>query len=202
MKKIPVYKLRINEDDTDKSQVEYIALVDEPAVMSNWIAFNKVQRFASDLERNLIMGVAMIANMPIFRRDEKMGEHYVVFDKEEIMKVVQKFFRKGYQGNFNLSHDPNQKKSGLYIIESFIIDESRGVAPPAPFAGISDGSWIITVKVDNPEVMQNFIKTGEVKGFSIEGIFGYEDFGESDEKALEEIIEIVQSSINILDTNN
>src|SRR3990167_604178 len=193
MKKIPVYKLRINEDDTDKSQIEYIALVDEPAVMSNWIAFNKVQRFSADKERRLIMGVAMISNMPIFRRDDKMGEHYVVFDSEEIMKVVKKFFRKGYQGNFNLSHDPNQKKQGLYIIESMIVDKSRGVSPPAAFAGISDGSWIITVKVDDEEVWTNFVQTGEVKGFSIEGIFGYEDFGESDEKVLEEIIEIVNS---------
>lgn len=193
MQNVPVYKLRINEEDTDKAEVEYIALVDEPAIMSNWVAFNKQQKFAADKERRLIMGVAMIANMPIYRRDEKMGEHYVVFDKEEIFKVVQKFFRKGYQRNFNLSHDPNQKTQGLYIVESFIVDPSRGVAAPAAFAGISEGSWIITVKVDDEAVWTNFVKTGEVKGFSIEGIFGYEDFGENDEKALKEIADIVSS---------
>ena len=193
MKKIPVYKLRIKEDNTDASEIEYIALVDEPAIMSNWLAFNKQQRFAADNERRLIMGVAMISNMPIFRNDPKMGEHYVVFDKDEIMKCVQKFFRKGYQSHFNLDHDPNKKTTGLYIIESLIVDKDRGVTAPAPFAGVSEGSWIITVKVDDENIWQEFIKTGNVKGFSIEGLFGYEDYGESDEQVLKEIIDIVNS---------
>lgn|SRR3990167_6936398 len=194
MKKIPVYKLRINESDDDNSEIEMIALVDEPAVMSNFLQFNKMQRFSADKERRLIMGIAMIANMPIYRRDEKMGEHYVVFDKDEIMKVAQKFFRKGYQNKFNIEHDKGQSKEGLYIIESFLVDSSRGVSAPAAFAGISEGSWIITVKVDNDEVWEKFIKTGEVMGFSIEGLFSYEDFGENEEKILDEIIDIVNKA--------
>ena len=78
--KLPIYKLKIKEDDDSPSAVEYVALVDQPAIELNWMAFNKQMRFSADPERRLIMGVLMVADMPIYRRDEKMGEFYVVFD--------------------------------------------------------------------------------------------------------------------------
>ena len=93
--KFPVFKLRINESDTNKSlAVDYVGLVDKPAIMTNWLTFKEKQKFALDNERQLIMGALMIADMPIYRKDDVRGEHYVVFDKEEIFKITQKFFRK------------------------------------------------------------------------------------------------------------
>jgi hypothetical protein len=33
------------------------------------------------------------------------------------------------------------------------------------------GTWMVSVKVNNEDVWNNFVKTGAVKGFSIEGYF-------------------------------
>jgi hypothetical protein len=33
------------------------------------------------------------------------------------------------------------------------------------------GTWMVSVKVNNEEVWEEFVKTGKVKGFSIEGYF-------------------------------
>jgi len=33
------------------------------------------------------------------------------------------------------------------------------------------GTWMVSVKVNNEEVWEEFVKTGRVKGFSIEGYF-------------------------------
>jgi len=33
------------------------------------------------------------------------------------------------------------------------------------------GTWMGAVKVNNDEIWQDFVKSGEVKGFSIEGFF-------------------------------
>src|SRR3990167_7146881 len=105
MKKLPVYKLKINEDKNSKLQVEYIALVDNPAIELTWIAFNKQQKFSADKERRIIMTPLMIANLPIYRRDEVRGEYYVVFEKETIMAIIEKFAIKKFQSNINIMHD-------------------------------------------------------------------------------------------------
>ena len=194
-RKFPIYKMRIVENDSEEIEVNAIALVDSPAIEIDWQKFSKHQRFSADEERRLVMGVFMVADMPIYRRDEKLGEYYVLFEKEEIYKIVQKFFRKGFVSNFNLMHDPEKKLDKVYLIESFIIDSTRGIVPPKAFEGISDGSWLGTVKIDNEKVWQNFIKTGELKAFSIEGNFNYEPFEENvDEKVLKEIAEIVKGN--------
>src|SRR3990172_85361 len=158
-KQLPVYKLHINENDNNDLQVNYVALVDTPAVELNWMAFDKKIRFAADNERRLIMGALMVANMPIYRKDETRGEYYVVFDKETIYQIIQKFFLKCFISNFNIMHDEGRTVEGVYIIESFIVDDTRGVSAPKAFEGISQGSWLATVKVDNDEVWNNYIKT-------------------------------------------
>jgi hypothetical protein len=33
------------------------------------------------------------------------------------------------------------------------------------------GTWMISMKVNNPDIWENYVKTGKVKGFSIEGYF-------------------------------
>jgi hypothetical protein len=89
-------------------------------------------------------------------------------------------------------HDSNQRTEGVYMIESFIVDASRGVAPPKAFEGISEGSWIGTVKIDNDEIWNDFVKTGKLKGFSVEGIFSPEYVQTEDEKILQEIAEMTK----------
>lgn len=191
IKKLPVYKLRVAASDDSPLVVDYIGLVDDPAIQLNWHRFDKKVQFTSDTDRRLIMGPLMVANMPIYRRDERFGEYYVVFDKDEIYKIVQKFFRQGFTSNFNIMHGA-EPVDGVYMIESFIIDSSRGVSAPEPFKDLSEGSWLCTVKVDNDELWTNFVKTGELKGFSIEGLFSYEHINDTDEAILQEIIDIVK----------
>lgn len=190
-KKLPVYKLRVSEDDDSPLVVDYIGLVDDPAIQLNWLTFDKKIKFSSDNQKRLIMGALMVADMPIYRRDEKMGEYYVVFEKEEIYKIVQKFFRNKLTSNFNIMHE-GANLDGVYLIESFIIDDSRGVKAPEAFKDLAQGSWLCTVKVDNDEIWERFIKTGELKGFSIEGLFSYEKIDQADETLLDEIIRIVK----------
>ena len=193
MKKLPIFRMRIKESDTDKLQVEAIALVDEPAILVQWQAFANHVKFSVDKERQLLMAPVMLADFPIFRRDKERGEHYVLFDKEEIYKIAQKFFRKGFASNFNLMHDEGRKIDGVYILETFLIDESRGIRPPKDFADVSQGSWFITVKVDNTEVWENFVKTGEMKGFSVEGMFDYEYAEDVSQTEVDEIVSIVEN---------
>ncbi len=187
--KLPIYKLRISEDDT--SLVDFIALVDEPAIENNWQAFKEQQRFkVVNEEKRLIMGAFMIADLPIYRVDQR-GEYYVVFDKPEIMKIAKRFMSEGFTNNFNLDHDKSQVPEGVYMVESFIIDSERGINVPEGFSGITEGSWMGTVAVDNDEIW-NQVKSGEFRGFSIEGVFEYELESATDENEIERIAQKIK----------
>ena len=189
----PIYELMISEDLNDNAEVSYVALVDKPAIQRNWNAFKDKVNFqiVSD-EKKIISGPLMLADSPIYRNDSTHGEYYVVFSKDTIFKIAQKFFKKGYQNNVNLMHDQSQQVDGLTMFESFISDKERGISPMKGFEDAPDGSWFGSFKVENDEVWAK-VKSGEFKGFSVEGIFEYNKAKTKEQKLLESIKEILFS---------
>lgn len=170
---LPIFMLDITEDINDDAQVDFIALVDRPAIQKNWNAFNKSQKFeVTNEERRIISGAIMLADTPIFRSDSTYGDYYVAFSADTIIKIVQKFFKKGFQSNVNLMHDSSQQFEGVTLFESFISDPSRGIMPMKGFEDAPVGSWFGSMIVDNEEAWQK-VKNGEILGFSVEGLFNY-----------------------------
>ena len=170
---LPIYKLLITDDDN--IEVNYVAIVDEPAIKSYAAYFNeiKVNFQVLNEDRGIVGGYLMIADKPIFRRDEKTGqEFYVILDKENINKAMIKFFKRGYQNNVNFDHNPKNVVEGMTLYQHFIIDRELGIKAPKGFENEADGSSFGFFKVDNPEVMQR-VKEGKF-GFSIEGLFKQE----------------------------
>lgn len=167
---LPLFKCIIDNLLDSELQVEFVSLVDRPAIEKNFLAYSEKLKFNLDTERRIISGPAMIADMEIYRKDETLGEYYTVFDKESILSIVQKFFKKGYMQNFNIMHDPKKTTSGITIFESFITDAARGVMPMKGFEDTPDGSWFLSAKVDDDDIWAS-VKDGTIKGFSVEGIF-------------------------------
>jgi len=189
----PLFELLISEDESNPLEVSYVALVDKPAIERNFLAFadQKPMSFAVDEDRRIISGPAMLADVPIFRlADGDNPDHLVVFKASTIYDIAQKFFQKDFHKNFNLMHDPDLKTEGVSVFESFIVDSSRGIKPMAGFEDAKDGSWFISAKINNDNVWQ-IIKSGKVKGFSVEGMFKYKKEQTADEQAFSKINEIL-----------
>lgn len=180
-KTLPIYSLEIVNDTESDVEVDFVSLVDRPAIEKQFLAFAEDswidrQNFEiQDEEEMIISGPIMMANKPIYRNDIN-GEYYVVFSPETIKKIAQKFFKKGYQSNVNLMHDDGQTVEGVTMFESWITDEKRGIYPMKGFEDVPNGSWFGSFKVDNQEVWDK-VKTGEFKGFSVEGVFNYRQTG-------------------------
>jgi len=190
---LPIYELMINEDIQDDAEVSFIALVDRPAIQKNWNAFKENVKFQIISEdKRIISGPVMLADSPIYRNDSINGEYYVVFSKDTIFKIAQKFFKKGYQANVNLMHDSEQQVSGVTMFESFISDKDRGILPMKGFEDAPDGSWFGSFKVEDDAVWE-MIKEGKVKGFSVEGVFEYSKAKTKEAQLLESIKEILLS---------
>ena len=122
----------------------------------------------------IISGPLMIADELIYRNNDTFGEHYVKFSADTIKEISIKFAKKKYQANVNLMHDQNQIVEGVTMFESFIVDKKRGILPMKGFEDVADGSWFGSFYVENPDVW-NKIKSGELRGFSVEGLFDYEE---------------------------
>ena len=193
---LPIYQLEISDDLNDGAEVDFVALVDRPAIERDFLKFKEARsNFAiQSEERRIVSGALMLADTPIYRNDTN-GEYYVTFTPGTIEKIAQKFFKKGYQSNVNLMHDGNQEVEGVTMFESWIKDSSRGVAPMKGFEDAPEGSWFGSFKVENEEVW-NRVKSGEFKGFSVEGVFNYKKEKQpmSVEEALwSQIVDILQA---------
>lgn len=196
-KKLPIYKMIINDEDA--TGVDFIALVDRPAIEVNWHKFSDKQRFKTiDAEKRIVSGALMVADMLIYRFDAERGEYYCTFDKETIYSIVKKYFKQGFTSNVNAMHESTKQLSDIYLIESFLIDTDRGINTPNGFDTLPNGSWFGSFKVDNEQVWDEYITTGIFKGFSVEGMFNMELDTDNLAHEMTELAKVIQNySINI-----
>jgi hypothetical protein len=145
-------------------------------------------KFKADKEKRIISGAAMIPNIPILRKAKDGSFYNVFFKAETIEKIVEKFFRQDYGKNFNKNHT-SEMAEGVYLIESFIINSERGIGTPKGYDKVPDGTWWISCKVDNAQIWNEFIKTGEFNGFSVEGFFKQNKT--EDEQLIEALMELI-----------
>lgn len=199
---LKIYKCCIDATMDSELEVSFVALVDRPAIERNFLAFADKAKFVMNEDKRIISGPAMLANLPIYRKDDTLGEYYVQFDAETITAIVQKFFKKGFIQNFNMFHQPGSQLSGVTIFESFITDSARGIMPMKGFEDSSDGSWFISAKIDDDDTWAR-IKAGEVKGFSVEGIFQYVKMNANDiKRSPEQTLELIMKLLNETSATN
>ena len=182
-----IYKIKI--DPTDQiTGMDAISLVECPAVEVDFLKFSKEEpkslQFANE-EKRIITGVALLADTPIYRVKPDGEEYYVVFDRETIEQLVTKYSKYMFNNFVNIEHSDQHFVDGMYMIESYLKNSERGIVP-AEFSEIPDGSWIVSYKVDNIDVWEK-IKSGEVKGFSIQGVFNLIE--QKEEPSIDDMIE-------------
>ena len=163
---LPIYKIKIDMDD-ETTGLSAVSLVDYPAVERDFLLFDKQEMlFKADDEKQIISGIALLADTPIYRRNQH-GEFYVVFEKDTIRQLVEKYSKQGLFNSVNLMHQSDAFVDSVYLIESLIIDKQRGICP-TEFSDCPDGSWYVSYYVDN-KALWDEIKKGEwFNGFSVE----------------------------------
>jgi len=192
---LPVYLMTIDEVDEG---VSYVALVESPAIELPYQAFSKEKmRFTETGEKRVLTGPLMLADTPIIRRDKTRGEYFVIFQKETIRKMVQKYFKQGNQHNVNAEH--STAIDGVYMFESYLIDRERGINPPNGYEDAKDGSWFGSFKVENDKVWE---ERDQFTGFSIEGYFGMQPTDTEIEVAMAEFAEAFESFLHTIKTND
>ena len=160
----------ILDEDQDAYGIEAISIVENPAIEEDFIALknDEIKLAEINKDKKILMGALLIPNKPIYR-DNGEDEYYIYFSKDTVLKASQMYLTKGNQNNSTLEHQ--HELSGLSLVESWIVeddvhDKSRKYGMNVPV-----GTWMGAVKVNNDQVWNDYVKTGKVKGFSIEGYF-------------------------------
>ena len=124
-----------------------------------------------DEDEQILVGPAMVPDMEIPRKDKETGDvYFVVFTKETVAKIQEKFMKTQSTHSTNQDHDPN-KPADTYIFESWIIeDPDLDKSKKYGFNDLPVGTWMVKMRVNNKKVWER-IKKGELKGFSVEGDF-------------------------------
>jgi hypothetical protein len=173
MNKLPIYRAIVG-DDVETGMIT-ISLVDAPAVEVDFLYFNEDKKPLSfaveDEEQRKVLGVVMTADSPIYRRDDSGYEYYIVYDRQTIEKMAEKYLRYNKQNNVDLNHS-FELEEGIYLNEFFIKDTAKGINPTG-FEQVNDGSLFAIFHVVNDDVW-NAIKEGTFKGFSLSGYFDSE----------------------------
>ena len=193
-----LYELTVEDENVD--EVFAISLVENPAIESNFVYFHKEEVvFASvNDEKRILIGPVLIPSKHILRVDAAGEPYEVFFTKETVAKLAQNYLMKGYQGQSTLEHDGKIKDVTLvesWIKESKLNDKSNMYG----LTNLPLGTWVGMFKVNNDEIWNDYVKTGKVKGLSIEGAFEHQLVKASQEVSIleKEITELsdVEASI-------
>lgn len=169
MEELDIFELFIDEEN-EYSGIDAVSIVEHPAIEEDFIALKdgKVQLAEIDTEKRILLGPALIPNKKIYRRNGE-DEYYIFFSEDTVRKASELFLSRGKQNNSTLEHEV--EIGGLSVVESWIIEDEVKDKSRKYNLSLPVGTWMISVKVNNDQIWEEFVKTGMVKGFSIEGFF-------------------------------
>lgn len=172
VKNIKKYKVGID------SETEAISMVTEPAIESDFVFLSKdkaiVKEAFSNDEKHMVYGAVLRPDFPIYRNDGE-NEYYLEFTSESIERMARDYMMNYRQGNVTIQHE--EYANEVFMVESWIkqdMDKDKSVSVGLD-KSLPIGTWFCGFYVNNNDVWER-IKSGELKGFSVEAIIDLEDF--------------------------
>jgi hypothetical protein len=174
-------------------ELRRISLVSTPAIEEEFLLFNGVEMFKTvDDEKRVVTGAAMRPNINIPRKDNDGNLYYGFFSENTVRRAAELFFKKGSNTNLtNLEHE--FEIDGVYVYESWIVEDSNiDKSKVLGFSDVRKGDWFVSMKVENDLVWDNYLKTGLIRGFSVEA-----KLSENEVSILSKINDLLESDISI-----
>tara|TARA_R110002020_G_scaffold110255_1_gene254789 strand:- start:131 stop:850 length:720 start_codon:yes stop_codon:yes gene_type:complete len=200
MKTTSIVELVI-DNDSQELAIDAISLVSAPAIEQDFVFFGKEKNnltFAKvDEEKRMLVSPALIPNKQIFRHDPNTdSDYYVYFSPETVRQASELYLR--HNNHHKATHEHNERVSGVLTVESWIIEDTKTDKSTLYGFSLPKGTWMVKMKIENDELWER-IKSGELKGLSIEGYFTdkMEKMSETtptDQEILEALNEIITKS--------
>ena len=162
-----LFELIIENPDVDG--VFALSLVDEPAIDSHGLFFNRDDvRFAETKEEGLFVAPILIPNKTILRVGADGLPYEVYLSTETVQKLAHMYLKNKYQDSFTIQHD--EKIDNIHLVESWITDSATKDKSKMYGLSVPAGTWMGLMSIESEELREKF-RSGEVSAISIEGIF-------------------------------
>jgi len=161
------------DENSEELAIDAISLVSAPAIEENWVFFGKEKNNLTlakvDEEKRMLVSPALIPNKQIFRYDPNTdSDYYVYFSKDTVRKASELYLKNN--NHHKATHEHQDRVSGVLTVESWIIEDTKTDKSTLYGFSLPKGTWMVKMKIENEELWQK-IKSGELKGLSIEGYF-------------------------------
>lgn len=188
-------------DEEHNTGVYGISLVHNPAMQGMFIALSedtKIKFKDVNKEEKKVVGLVLEPNKPIYRNNN--GEEYnIVFSEQTIKNLSYNFFKQNFQKNSTIEHEENQRIEGVTFVESWIVEDKKNDKQNIYGFDYPVGSWLAVLKIDNDDIWDNYVKTGQVRGFSIDGLLSLKEVNlKSEINMSKEVLEETQKQTSIL----
>ena len=166
----------LSEEDADFYGVSGASLVLNPAHKSEAVAMSEPDNilFTATGNDRVVKGLFVRAGVPV--KQKYGGGQYSKFEADTIKRMRDRFHKSGADKNITINHEKEDGKpvyqDDCHVVESYIVANKHDIASLAE-QGVADaniGDWVLGVKVSE-DVWENDVKTGEVRGLSLEGFF-------------------------------
>ena len=174
MKKKPTKIVElVIEENNEMLAIDAISLVSAPAIEENFVYFGKEKHnltFAKvDEDKRMLVSPALIPNKQIFRYDPNTDSEYYVYFSPETVRQASELYLK-HNNHHKATHEHNERVSGVLTVESWIIEDPKMDKSKVYGYNLPKGTWMVKMRVDNDDLWQK-VKSGELRGLSIEGYF-------------------------------
>ena len=146
--------------------------INNPVIQKDGVADKQVFAAYEDLdEKQIVVGPLMTPNKLIKRIDADNQEYFVYFDEDTIEKLAYKFMEDKLVDKVNIEHNSGKMVEDAYLVESWIVKDPEN--DKSLFYGYAPkkGQWFGMYKIKNKDVWDKYVRTGKVRGFSVEGWF-------------------------------
>lgn len=195
------YKLKVDDDEEGEYNVFRTSLVDDPATQKLFAVFSSQEKDKKVLDfkvieptpqnkqsvksengkfERIISGVWFMPDTDYLRFDFETGEFFTTsVERAELKKMVLNFVKSGASNSFDIHHD-GRPVDGLRTVEIWVLEDYKQLSPifnndieklGYKETDIPLGTVFMSVYVSNEEFFNKKILSGELKGFSIEGLF-------------------------------
>jgi len=188
-------ELFINEDEANDG-ISAISFVKQPAIEENFVALSqqKVEFKAIDDDKRVVVGLALIPNKEIYRRQGDY-EYNIMFSEDTVKKASHLYLKQLNNNNATLEHEKDAE--GISVVESWIVEDVDTDKSKLYDLNATKGSWVVVMKIDNDEIWKD-VKDGTYLGLSIEGIFSDKEVKTSEEQ-IEEVKEEMLEEMEMTD---
>tara|TARA_B100001250_G_scaffold399818_1_gene409621 strand:- start:1372 stop:2094 length:723 start_codon:yes stop_codon:yes gene_type:complete len=193
------------DESNESLAIDCISLVSAPAIEENMVYMSKAKNNLTlakvDEEKRELISPALIPLKSIYRYDaDSDSDYYVYFSKDTVKKCAYSYLKNNNHHKATYQHQ--DRVSGVLTVESWIIEDTKTDKSSLYGFSLPKGTWMVKMSVTNEELWSK-IKSGDIKGLSIEGFFTskYESM-QKQEPTDQEILEALNEIINENQTNS